>query len=160
MLKPQFSGLLRRQDFYTGLAVIGLGVGGRYDIAYGNWRPGAGLGPHAFPQLAYITLVCAGIVIMIEAIFGKSDQFPENLRAVVSTGVALLAIGMGMFWAIGKLGFMVSVCISLIGASFLLTRDPLRHWRSTLVVPVVATVVIWLIFVKLINVPLPRGLLF
>lgn len=160
MLKPQFSGLLRRQDFYTGLAVIGVGVVGLLDIAYGNWRPGPGLGPHAFPQLAYVTLVLAGFVIMIEALFGKSDQFPENLRAVVSTGVALLAIGMGMFWAIGKIGFMVSLCITLIGTSFLLTRDPLRHWPSTIVVPVVATGVIWLLFVKLINVPLPRGMLF
>lgn len=160
MLKPQFSGLLRRQDFYTGLAVIGVGAVGLLDIAYGNWRPGPGLGPHAFPQLAYITLVLAGIVIMIEALFGKSDQFPENLRVVISTGVALLAIGMAMFWAIGKIGFIVSLCITLIGASFLLTRDPLRHWPSTIVVPIVATAVIWLLFVKLINVPLPRGLLF
>ena len=160
MQKPQFSGLLKRQDFYTGLVVIGVGGVGLLDIAYGNWRPGPGLGPHAFPQLAYITLVCAGVVIMIEALFGKSDQFPENLRAVVSTGIALLAIGMGMFWAMGKIGFMVSLCITLIGAGFLLTRDPLRHWPSTIFVPVVATGVIWLLFVKLINIPLPRGILF
>ncbi len=160
MLKPQFSGLLKRQDFYTGLITIGIGAIGLLDIAYGNWRPGPGLGPHAFPQLAYITLMLAGAVIMIEALFGKSDQFPENLRAILSTGVALVAIGMGMFWAIGVLGFMVSICITLIGASFLLTREPLRHWPSTIVVPVVATGVIWVLFVKLINVPLPRGLLF
>ena len=159
-MKPQFSGLLGRQDFYTGLITIGGGVSGLLDIAYGNWRPGPGLGPHAFPQLAYVTLVLAGAVIMVEALFGKSDQFPENLRAVLSTGVALVAVGMAMFWAIGVLGFMVSVCITLVGASCLLTREPLRHWPSTIVVPIVATGVIWLLFVKLINVPLPRGLLF
>jgi hypothetical protein len=160
MPKPQFDKLLSRQDFYTGLVTIGVGVIGLLDIAYGNWRPGPGLGPHAFPQLAYITLVCAGAVIIIEALFGKSDAKPDSLRAVLSTGIALVAIGMGMFWAIGKLGFMVSVCITLIGASFLLTRNPLHHWPTTIVVPVVATGVIWLLFVQLINVPLPRGMLF
>ncbi|MCC5960133.1 MAG: tripartite tricarboxylate transporter TctB family protein [Rhodobacteraceae bacterium] len=159
-MKPQFNKLLTRQDTYTGFVAIAVGAVGLLDIAYGNWRPGAGLGPHAFPQLAYITLICAGVVIMIEAVFGKSDEHPENLRLVISTGVGLVAIGMGMFWLIGKLGLAVSVAITLIGASFLLTRDPLRHWPSTIVVPIVATLVIWVLFVKLINVPLPRGLLF
>jgi len=160
MLKPKLDKLLSRQDFYTGLVTISVGTVGLLDIAYGNWRPGSGLGPHAFPQLAYITLVFAGVVIMVEAVFGKSDQFPDSLRAVLSTGIALVAIGMGMFWLIGKLGLGVSVAITLIGASFLLTRDPLRHWPTTIVVPLVATAVIWLLFVQLINVPLPRGLLF
>ena len=160
MLKPQFDKLLTRQDFYTGLVAMSVGAVGLLDIVYGNWRPGPGLGPHAFPQLAYVTLICAGAVIMIEALFGKSDEFPENLRAIVSTGIGLVAVGMGMFWLIGKLGLGVSVVITLIGASFLLTRDPLKHWPSTIVVPVVATAVIWLLFVKLINVPLPRGMFF
>ncbi len=152
--------MLRRQDFYTGLVTILVGVVGLLDIAYGNWRPGPGLGPHAFPQMAYTVLVIAGLFIWIDVARGKSDERPDQLRVTLMTGVALVAVGMAMFWLAGKLGLGVSVLITLIGAAFLLTREPLKHWPSTILVPVIASVVIWFLFVRLINVPLPRGLLF
>ncbi len=151
---------LTRTDFYTGLVTILVGVVGLLDIAYGNWRPGPGLGPHAFPQLAYIALICAGLGIWVDVLRGKSDDPPSNLRIILSTGIGLVAVGMGMFWLIGKLGFVVSVAITLIGASCLLTREPLKHWPSTIVVPIISTAVIWALFVQLINIPLPRALLF
>lgn len=159
-MRDAISTAFTRLDFYTGLVTILVGVIGLLDITYGSWRPGPGLGPHAFPQLAYVTLIIAGLAIWVDVIRGKSDEHPENLRAILITGVGLVAIGMGMFWLIGKLGLIVSVATTLIGASFLLTRDPLRHWPSTIVVPIIATAVIWLLFVQLINIPLPRGLLF
>ncbi len=158
-MKSTLTAMLSRQDFYTGLVTILVGVIGLLDIAYGNWRPGPGIGPHAFPQLAYIALVIAGLVIWIDVARGKSDERPDYLRVTLSTGVALVAIGMGMFWLAGKLGLGVSVLITLIGTSFLLTRDPLKHWQSTILVPVIASIVIWILFVWLINIPLPRGLL-
>ncbi|TQM90445.1 tripartite tricarboxylate transporter TctB family protein [Roseinatronobacter monicus] len=159
-MKNIFSTAFTRLDFFTGLVTIIIGVVGLLDITYGNWRPGPGLGPHAFPQLAYITLIIAGLAIWIDVLRGKSDDPPENLRAILLTGVGLVAIGMGMFWLIGKLGLIVSVAATLIGASFLLTRHPFQHWPSTIVVPIIATAVIWVLFVQLINIPLPRGLLF
>ena len=152
--------MLGRQDFYTGLATMLVGAVGLWDIAHGNWRPGPGIGPHAFPQMAYIALVIAGFAIWVDVARGKSDERPDQLRVTLFTGVALVAAGMGMFWLAGKLGLGVSVLIALMGASFLLTREPLKHWPSTIVVPVVASVVIWVLFVRIINVPLPRGLLF
>lgn len=152
--------MLRRQDFYTGLVTILVGVVGLLDIAYGNWRPGPGLGPHAFPQLAYTALIIAGLVIWFEVARGKSDERPDYLRVSLFTGVVLVAAGMAMFWLAGKLGLGVSVLITLIAASFALTHDPLKHWKSTILVPVIASAVIWFLFVWLINVPLPRGLLF
>ncbi len=155
-----FTELLRRQDFYTGLVTILVGVVGLIDIAYGNWRPGPGLGPHAFPQLAYIALIIAGLAIWVDVARGKSDERPDYLRVTLFTGVVLVAAGMAMFWLAGKLGLGVSVLIALIASSFLLTREPLRHWPSTILVPVLATAVIWFLFVRIINVPLPRGLLF
>ncbi len=160
MMKNMLAAAFAKLDFYTGLVTILVGVIGLLDIAYGNWRPGPGLGPHAFPQLAYITLIIAGLAIWVDVLRGKSDERPEDLRKILITGVGLVAIGMGMFWLIGKLGFIVSVAATLIGASFLLTRDPLRHWPSTIVVPIIATAVIWVLFVQLINIPLPRSLLF
>ncbi|WP_168927514.1 tripartite tricarboxylate transporter TctB family protein [Nitrincola alkalilacustris] len=155
-----FSTAFTRQDFYTGLISILLGTVGLLDIAFGNWRPGPGLGPHAFPQIAYITLICAGLAIWVDVLRGKSDERPQSLRAILTTGVGLVVIGIGMFWLIGKLGLAVTVATTLIGASFLLTRDPLRHWPSTIVVPIITTAVIWLLFVYFINIPLPQGLLF
>lgn len=153
------SRMLRRQDFYTGLATMLVGAVGLWDIAYGNWRPGPGLGPHAFPQLAYIALIIAGLAIWVDVARGKSDEHPDYLRVSLLTGVVLVAAGMAMFWLAGKLGLGVSVLIALVASSFLLTRDPLKHWPSTIVVPIVASVVIWFLFVRIINVPLPRGLL-
>ncbi|MCC5987932.1 MAG: tripartite tricarboxylate transporter TctB family protein [Pararhodobacter sp.] len=152
--------MLRRQDFYTGLVTILVGAVGLFDIAYGNWRPGPGLGPHAFPQLAYIALIIAGMAIWVDVARGKSDERPDYLRVSLITGIVLVVVGVGLFWLISKLGLAVSVLIALIGASFLLTREPLRHWPSTILVPVLATIVIWFLFVRLINIPLPRGLLF
>ncbi len=104
--------MLRRQDFYTGLVTILVGVVGLLDIAYGNWRPGPGLGPHAFPQLAYAALVIAGLVIWLDVARGKSDERPEHLRVSLLTGVVLVAAGMAMFWLAGRLGLGVTTLIA------------------------------------------------
>ena len=159
-MKEALAKIVTRQDFYTGLVTVLVGALGLLDIVYGNWREGPAVGPHAFPQLAYITLIGAGLAIWIDVLRGKSDSRPDDLRAVLSTGVALVAAGIAMFWLAGVLGLGVSVAVTLIGASFLLTREPLKHWPTTIVVPIVATAVIYALFILLIGVPLQRGLIF
>lgn len=76
------------------------------------------------------------------------------------TGVVLMAAGMAMFWLSGRVGLGVTTLDARIAASFVLTRDPLKRWPSTILVPIVASVLIWFLFVWLIRVPLPPGLLF
>ncbi len=154
------SDIVTRQDFWVGLAVIGVGVAGLLHIAYGDWRPGPAVGPHAFPQLAYITLIVAGAIISAGVAIGIFDAPLDRARGIITTGIAVLIIGATMFWLARNVGVFVSTAATLLFAAFVLTPQPLKHWPSTIVVPLVSAAVIYVLFVMVINVPISGVLLF
>lgn len=155
-----FGRMLRRQDFYVGLGTVLLGTLGLLDIAYGDWSEGPAIGPHAFPQIAYIALIAAGLGVLADVALGGGDPPIDNMRTVLTTGLAVTGGGVAMFWLANVLGFAVAVGVTLMIASFLLIPEPLKRWKTTLVVPVIATAVMYLLFINLVSVPLSRGLLF
>ncbi len=159
-MKKRLATILTRQDFWVGLAVIAVGVAGLLHIAYGNWRPGPAVGPHAFPQMAYITLIIAGAIIAGGVAFGIYDTPLDRARGIVVTGVAVVALGVVMFWLARVVGVFVSTAATLMLAAFVLTPDPLRRWPSTIVLPLVSAAVIYGLFVTVIGVPISGAILF
>lgn len=151
---------LRYQDFYVGLVLIALAAAGLLDIAYGNWRIGQTMGPEAFPQVAYIAILMAGVLVSTNACIGQHDSRQEDIVSVLVTGVIMVSGGVLLFLLVGRLGFTVTLASALIAGSSLLTREPLRHWKTTILLPILAAVVMYFLFVQLIRVPLASGWLF
>ncbi|MBD3898152.1 tripartite tricarboxylate transporter TctB family protein [Halomonas sp. ML-15] len=151
---------LRYQDFYVGAVMIAIAAAGLLDITYGNWRTGQTMGPQAFPQVAYIAIMMAGGLVAANACIGKHDARQEDMLSVLVTAVVMVSGGVLLFLLAGRLGFTVALALALVVGSSLLTREPLRHWKTTILLPIVAAVIMYVLFVQLIRIPLPGGLLF
>lgn len=151
--------VIRQHDIYVALAVILFGALGLLDIAYGHWREGPAIGPHAFPQLAYIVLIAAGIGIIVDVVMRGGDPPNPEARDILLTGMAVSAIGFAMFLLANRLGFATAVALTLIAAAFILIPNPLKAWKTTIIIPLLATAVMYALFVMLIGIPLSRGIL-
>lgn len=160
MMSSMLRNPLRYQDFYVGLVMIAIAAAGLLDIAYGNWRTGQTMGPQAFPQVAYIAIMMAGVLVSANTCIGKYDARQEEIVSVLMTAVVMVSGGVLLFLLAGRLGFTVTLALALMAGSSLLTQAPLRHWKTTILLPIMAAVIMYFLFVQLIRIPLPGGLLF
>lgn len=134
------------------IAIIGL-----YDTFFGDWSSGPGYGTTFFPQLAFVLLFGMG--------FSFQFYFKDNKAKVIDwldIKTILLLIGTGViyFQLVRSLGLISS---SFLYCSFLiavLTHKPLKNIKSVLIPGLIGTIIIWLLFTRLVSLVLPRTLLF
>ena len=160
---------MQLSDRITGAFLIGLGA----VAAYGGSRlppvPGQQVGPNVFPMVVGIGLALCGLMIM----FGLGHRFEEeaeaDLAAHVDRGLAdssklgelgglraLLPPLLLIFYvfAVDTLGFLPTAAV-MVFATAVALKAPLR---LALPLALAAPVVVQLIFLKLLRVPLPAGL--
>lgn len=159
---------MQLSDRITGAAIATLGSAAFFFGSKLPPVPGQQVGPSAFPMVVGAGLVLCGALI----IFGVGRHFEEVAEAEVAehsapeyleplpawrNWLALLPPGLVFFYAIASeaLGFLPTAAIMVLSASFAFGA------RAKLAVPlaIVAPFVINLIFLKLLRVPLPGGLL-
>ena len=145
---------LRYQDFYVGLTLVVVAFAGILDIVYGNWKTGQAMGPQAFPRVAYFAILAAGLVISAKSCLGRHDPKQDNITTTLATSFVMITGGVILFLSASHLGFTVSLALALIGGCSLLTKEPLRHWKSTILTPVIAATVMYFMFVELIRIPI------
>jgi len=107
------------------------------------------LGPRGFPSAVALILASCGVLILLER--GPAFAWPERRLAPflligVMVAFALLLETLGFLLATGALAFGVAL---LFGA-----RPPLA-----LVTGVVTSAALWALFDKLLDLPLPKGVL-
>ncbi|AMJ61323.1 tripartite tricarboxylate transporter TctB family protein [Bosea sp. PAMC 26642] len=159
---------MQLSDRITGGAIATLGAAAFF---YGSKLPpvpGQQVGPSAFPMVVGAGLALCGVLI----VFGVGRHFEEVAEAdVVShsapemleplpawrSWLALLPPGLVFFYALASeaLGFLPTAAIMVLTASFAFGA------KAKLAVPLalVAPLIVNLIFLKLLRVPLPGGLL-
>ncbi|MDY7029431.1 MAG: tripartite tricarboxylate transporter TctB family protein [Spirochaetota bacterium] len=150
------------KDYYSaervfGIIFIMLGIAGLYDTIYGEWRSGPGYGTTFFPQLTFVLLIIVGFIFQF--------YFRENKTKIIDlmdlkTIVLLIGSGAVFFQMVRHLGLITS---SFLYCSFLiavLTSNPAKNIRRIVVPGLIGTIIIWLLFTKLVVLILPRPLLF
>ncbi|KRE24643.1 hypothetical protein ASE66_05300 [Bosea sp. Root483D1] len=155
-------------DRVTGGAIATLGAAAFF---YGSKLPpvpGQQVGPSAFPSLIGALLVLCGVLIVLgvgrhfeevaEADLA-SHTAPEYLEPLPAwrSWLALLPPALVMFYALAseKLGFLPTAGIMVLTAALAFGAKP----KLAVPLALIAPFVINLIFLKLLRVPLPGGLL-
>jgi hypothetical protein len=134
------------------IAIIGL-----YDTVFGDWSSGPGYGTTFFPQLAFLLLFGMGLSFQF---YFKDNKTKLIDWLDVKTILLLIGTGAIYFKLVRTLGLITS---SFLYCSFLiavLTNKPLKNMKSVLIPGLIGTVIIWLLFTKLVSLVLPRTLLF
>jgi putative tricarboxylic transport membrane protein len=159
---------MQLSDRITGGLIATLGA---VSFFYGSKLPpvpGQEVGPSAFPMVVGAGLaLCGGLIV-----FGIGRHFEEVAEAdVIShsepelleplpawrSWLALIPPGLVFFYALAseRLGFLVTSAIMVLIASFAFGAKP----KLAVPLAVIAPFIINLIFLKLLRVPLPGGLL-
>ena len=142
-----------------GLAILIAGAAASRALGYGMWNyfePGPGL----FPLLACALAVVAALLSIGESWFGKvpapiegdaeEDAGPIGWRRLL----VYVAVVLGWPWLLAPLGFLLSTALSLL---VLLRIGERMAWPGVALVLVGALGASWLVFERLLGVPLPRG---
>ncbi|MGC9312501.1 MAG: tripartite tricarboxylate transporter TctB family protein [Sediminispirochaetaceae bacterium] len=140
-----------------GIIFILLGIAGLYDTMYGDWSSGPGYGTTFFPQLTFILLILIGVVFQF--------YFRENKTRIIDwmdlkTIVLLICTGAVYFQLVRRIGLITSSFLYCTALIAMLTSGPVRNIKKILIPGLIGTVIIWLLFTKLVVLILPRPLLF
>ena len=123
--------------------------------------PGQPVGPALFPGLIAIGLCISGVILVFKGLQNRTptawfewEEWVHSPRHVLALTVLLASIV--FYIAVAEsLGFLFTSFLMLV-AFFKALRV---HWRRTLMVAVIATLVVHFAFYKLLRVPLPWGVL-
>jgi len=138
------------------MALGGLFVAGA--LQQGLMRRGVP-GPGFLPFLSGLGLIIVSLFVFVPALTGRKNPdgkkfFPErdSLKKLLLALVVLLAFGIAMEYA----GFLLTTFLFMFFAARLM--EP-RRWRTTTLLAFLTATLSHLIFVVLLEVQLPKGLL-
>jgi len=129
---------------FTIIAIIGF-----LETLFADWNIGPALPGvkhiRLMPQIYYIILLCAGVLIICEK--SKNDNVKSPIPEVKAYHIVIF-IGMGFIY------FFVMLKVGLIFVTFLysaifyaiITPSPLKHWKQIIIPSIILTLFLWVLF--------------
>lgn len=120
------------------------------------------LGPKAFPVLLGIALIVAVILLFFETLKAGADAAPRRAHAWREDRRHLLLIGgvtlwtVAYFWVFDRAGFIVATTLYLFVLMAVFNRG---KWVSNALTASLFTLGTYVLFVKILHVSLPGGIL-
>lgn len=121
---------------------------------------GSSISPALFPQIASGSIIILGIIMI--SVAGKKkkiftgESLPFDWRRVINPGIGMLMIAAYLF-LLGLVGFRIVTVPFLMGFMFFLGAR--KVWK-VFIISTILTVLIYIVFDKMVNIPLPLGSLF
>ncbi len=145
---------MRRADFYIGLGLLIFALV-YFQQSFTILRGFASdrLGPAFFPRMLALALAALALTLIVRAVMGRSD--PSRPPVIRTRMLIVVLVCLGVYAAIMPLlGFRIATPILLGGVIWTLG---LRAWPSLVGTAVGVTVVLWVVFDRLLHVLLPKG---
>lgn len=153
---------MKRRDLVSSLFF--LGVGGLFSVASFNhsiWDQ-YGPGPGFFPLLLGIIFSILSFLLFIVSSFKKEpkeDEFVESdsldFRIIRKTVIYLVFL-FCFYFLFDRLGFLLTILFFMMGVLILFSRKSIKFSLS---LSILASILTYLIFVRLLGVQLPEGIL-
>jgi putative tricarboxylic transport membrane protein len=147
---------MRRADFYIGLGLLAFAlVYFRQSFMILRGFASDRLGPAFFPRMLALALAALALTLIIRAVAGRSD--PSRPPAIRAGTLAIVLVVLVLYaFVLPYLGFLIATPLMLGAVIWFLG---LRAWSSLAATAVGVTVVLWLVFARLLHVLLPAGFL-
>ncbi len=151
-----------KRNVYFACAVILLSVFGIvHTFIGGGWSKTTGEAAKMYPRIIYGILIVVAVYVLIAELFKNVVVEPPAITVVKWWQVPLiLVLTIAFFYFVLYAGVMVGIFLFLFGMIWLFDEDPKKHWKMDLIVAVVATIVLWLIFTKVLPVVTMNQILF
>lgn len=154
---------MKANDAITGGIFLALAI---FAFVYaGTFRalPGVPYGPDLFPRLIAVLMGLGGVILIVGSLRSAGRQplltIADWARQPRSYAVIAGVVGSILFYlfATDRLGFLLTGFLMLSG--LLLVTRGLSRALSSLILALVITTVIYLIFARMLRVPLPWGVI-
>lgn len=136
------------------VAVLGLIVSFTAKWGGGAKQMNAGV----FPRILFVLLAIGAVGMFFSK--NKYEAPPKDRNIHPLFTIVFLAWVYSYVYCALHVGFVVSTAVFLIVTMSVVTVDPLKHWKGTIISTTIATVIIWGVFVKVLGIPLPNAILF
>jgi hypothetical protein len=149
---------MRKKDLYSSLFFFLFGVSFIIgSLSYPTWDR-YGPGPGFFPLLLGVLFSILSLFLLIGSISRQEegDKKRSGSHSAALRTVFYLLVLFGFYFFFERLGFLLTVFFFMTGVLYLFGK---RSIRTSLSVSVLATLFAYLIFVKLLSVSLPPGIL-
>lgn len=144
--------ITNKRNVYCALIVMVLSIAGIIQTYVGSgWSKSSGEAAKMYPRLVYGILIVAALCLLVMELLGKVSKESAAIETVKWWQVPLiLIIGVAFFQVVLYVGVAVGIFVYLMVLINLFDEDPKKHIVPNLVVAVVATVVLYLIFQKVL----------
>lgn len=157
---------MQLSDRITGIGVAGLGTAVFFAARQLPPMPGQQIGPSVFPAVVGLALAVCGVLIALGV--GKSFEAADpavaehdathqgdDAKKAPSPWTVLVPIALLLFYvaAVGTMGFVLVAAVMVLAMSLVLGASPKLAFFLALVAPPV----VYLIFARVLRVPLPTG---
>ena len=148
---------MKKEDLYSSLFFFLFG--GAFIIGSLSYptRDRYGPGPGFFPLLLGVLFSALSLLLFVGSVARKEEDKKEGgSQLPILRPVLYLCVLFGFYFLFEQLGFILTLFFFMTGVLFLFGR---RSIRFSLSISVLATFFAYIIFVKLLSVPLPPGIL-
>jgi len=115
------------------------------------------IGPSGFPKAVCVGLTLCGVLLFVTELHKGNDEPASLFNLHLLVGVAAI---LAFFFLLTPLGFILDGILICLVMMFLLLNEPIKKaWPIIVIVSVAAPLVLYFIFGKFLNVPLPMGIL-
>jgi hypothetical protein len=149
---------MRKKDFFSSLFFFLFGIlfviGSLSHPTWDRYGPGPGF----FPFILGILFSTLSLLLLIRSIVKQEERDKQGggSQALTLRTLFYIIALFAFYFLFERLGFLLTLFFFMSGALYLFGK---RSMRSSLSISVLATLFAFLIFVKLLGVPLPAGIL-
>lgn len=136
--------LRNKQDFWSGVMFITLGLGFAYKATSYSMGTAARMGPGYFPHWLGILMAIIGAVILLSSLAPKAEETTVDRFDFKILGIIVGAIVLFGF-TLRPLGLVISLFL-LVAISSMASHE--HSWKVSLLNALFLTVLCWLAFVK------------
>lgn len=147
-----------RHNIFAGLALIALAAffyWSSFSISL-DFVDEEGIGPRFFPQAICVALGLIGLTLAIFGLRGQAAPADKSSFAAIrflSDAVPLFLLGLAFVWMFGAFGYVTACFVLMLAAATIFAvRGP-----ALILLPVGATMVLYLLFFKLMTVFEPEA---
>ena len=152
------------KDLVSGIGLLGIAVAYYWasrSIAVSSLEDD--FGPHGLPNILAVALGCVGLLLIVRAVWARRKTSPVVVAVATEQqssplkALGLLIIGYAYILLVDKLGYPVTTALLIGGVAWYEGLRP--SWRLA-AVAALGSALFWLLFVRLLDVAQPAGLLF
>ncbi|MBA7564425.1 hypothetical protein ES695_19865 [Candidatus Atribacteria bacterium 1244-E10-H5-B2] len=144
-------------DLFLSGFITFIGLAGLVYLHFEELSMGAGIGAKLFPQLSLLIMFIFGVLMVVDALGVKhAVAYPEiNILSIAL--FVTLSILYVLF--LTRIGIITATFLFLLVSFSILAPEGKASLKSSIIYSAFLTFFIWIIFVRIIGIILPQGLL-